>query len=200
MDPFIEPPEVQRPMRLDRLNLSDLRIALQSALAAGICLGLPTGLYFGVLIIQRKWWWVSLAALAGVRAGHYALYHGLLEQGVQDHVLSRLALHVQFGIILTMTVLSVTVSMGLLLGLVLMNWRAALALAGSTGLIAAVVALVTLIILDGLGIRVGSGNAAMPKATATATMAAALAGGAVLAVMFRRYLRAGGSKPQAGQV
>jgi hypothetical protein len=51
--------------------------------------------------------------------------------------------------------------------------------------------LITLLILGELGIRVGNGNAAMPKVTALATMAAALAGGAVLGVMFSRYVRKG---------
>jgi hypothetical protein len=75
------------------------------------------------------------------------------------------------------------VSIGLLLGFVLVNWKASLILAGSTGLVSVIAALITLFILGELGIRVGNGNAAMPKVTAAATMAAALAGGAILGVM-----------------
>jgi len=85
-----------------------------------------------------------------------------------------------------------------LLGFALMNWKVSLLLAASTGLASVFAALVTLMILGELGIRVGSGNAAMPKATAAATMAAALAGGAILGVLFSRYVRAGPSKHRAG--
>lgn len=66
-------------------------------------------------------------------------------------------------------------------------------LAVSTGSAATLAAIIALIILHGLGIQVGSGNAAMPKATAGATMAAALAGGVVLGVVFSRYARTGSS-------
>jgi hypothetical protein len=55
-------------------------------------------------------------------------------------------------------------------------------------------ALLTLLIMGELGIRVGSGNAAMPKVTAAATMAAAFAGGGVLGVLFSRYARTGSSQ------
>jgi hypothetical protein len=241
MDSFIEPSETYRPVRPSRLYQSDLKIALQSAFAAGLCLGLPAGLFFWLIIMQRwapsapidrllnflreyavppvklemlgafgwglllsrisgyrRWWWLSIATMAGVWAGDFALYHGLLDQWVQAQVPPDLSSHVRFGLILGITVLCVTVSTGLLLGLALMNWKASLMLAASTGLVSVLAAVVTLMIVGELGIRVGSGNAAMPKATAGATMAAALAGGAILGVLFSRYVRAGSSKRRAG--
>lgn len=121
--------------------------------------------------------------------GTFALYHGWLSEGFLEHIAPDGSLHVRFGIILTMAVLSVTVSTGLLLGFVLVNWKASLTLAVSTGSASVLAALITLFILGELGIRVGSGNAAMPKVTAVATTASALAGGAVLGVMFSRYVR-----------
>jgi hypothetical protein len=223
----------------NHLYQRDLKIALQSALAAGLCLGLPTGLFFWVLIIQtrapstpmerllnflreyavppvtlemlgafgwgvclskisgyRQWWWLSAATMAGIRVGDFALYHGWGDQWVQWLAFSDLSLHTHFKLVLSITVLCVTVSTGLLLGLVLMNWKASLMLAGRTGLISVFAVIVTLIILEGLGIRVGSGNIAMPKATAAATMAAALAGGTTLGVVFSRYVRAESSNDQ----
>jgi len=214
------------------LYQNDLKIAVQSALAAGLCLGLPAGLFFWVIIVQRwtpsapidgllhflqdyvvppvilemlgafgwglclskisryrQWWWLSIATMAGVRVGDFALYHGSLDQWVQGHAPPDLSLHMRFGLILGITVLCVTVSTSLLLGLALMNWKASLMLAANTGLVSVLAALLTLIILDRLGIRVGSGNAAMSKATAVSTMAAALAGGTILGVEFTRYVR-----------
>jgi hypothetical protein len=241
MDSFSEPSEAYRPVMPGRLDQSDLKIAIQSAIAAGLCLGLPAGLFFWLIILQRsapsapvdglvnflqnyavppvilemlgafgwglllskisgyrQWWWLSLATMAGVWAGNFALYHGWLDQWVQGHAPPGLSLHVRFGLILGVNVLLVTMSTGLLLGLALMNWRASLLLASSTGLVSALAALMTLLILGGLGIRVGSGNAAMPKATAAATMAAALAGGAIMGVLFHLYVHEKSSKHPVG--
>ena len=230
MASFIESSD--RPITPNRSHQRDLKIAVQSALAAGLCLGLPAGLFFWLIIVQRlepstqitilvnflrdylvppvilemlgasgwglllskisgyrQWWWLSIATMAGVWLGDFALYHGWVEQWVEGHAPPDLSLHVRFGLILAITVLSVTVSTSLLLGLALMNWKASLMLATSTGLASVLTAVVTLIILDRLGIRVDSGNAAMPKAAAVSTMAAALAGGAILGVRFSRYIR-----------
>ncbi len=241
MDSFIEPSETYRPVTPNRSYESDLKIAVQSALAAGLCLGLPAGLFFWLIIVQswmsshlintlvkffqdyvvppvilemlgafiwglllskisgyRQWWWLSIATMAGVRVGDLALYHVWLDQLVQGHAPLDLSLHVHFGLILGITVLCVTMSTGLFLGFVLMNWKASLILAVSTGLVSLLAALVTLIILDTLGIRVGSGNASMPKATAASTMVAALVGGAILGVMFSRYVSGLSSKHEAG--
>ena len=230
MDAFSEPSETYRPARPKRSYQSNLKIALQSAFAAGLCLGLPAGLFFWLIILQRwapstrmdrlvhflqdyalppvllemlgafawgvllskisgyrRWWWLSIATMAGVRLGDFALYHGWLDPLVPPN----LSLQMSFRVILAINVLSVTLSTGLLLGVALMNWKASLMLAASTGLAAVLAALLTLMILDGLGIRVGGGNAAMPRVTAAATMAAALAGGTVLGVLFSRYVRAG---------
>ena len=227
MDSFTES-NIYRSVTSNRSYQHDLKIALQSALAAGLCLGLPAGLFFWVIIVQRwtpsapidgllhflqdytvppvilemlgafgwglllskisgyrQWWWLSAATMAGVRVGDFALYHGWLDQWIPTD----LALHVRFGLLLGITVLCVTVSTSLLLGLALMNWKASLMLAANTGLVSVLAAWLTLIILDRLGIRVGSGNAAMPRATAVSTMAAALAGGAILGVGFSRYVR-----------
>jgi hypothetical protein len=232
MNLFIEPSEDHRSVTPNHSYPSALKIALHSALAAGLCLGLPAGLFFWVIIVQRwtpsapmdgllhflqdytvppvilemlgafgwglllskisgyrQWWWLSTATMVGVHVGDFALYHGWLDQWVQGHAPPDLSLHVRFGLILGITVLCVTVSTSLLLGLALMNWKASLILAASTGLVSVLAALLTLIILDRLGIRVGSGNAAMPKATAASTMAAALAGGTILGVGFNRYVR-----------
>lgn len=237
MNLLFNPRTTHRPVTHKHLHQNDLKIALQSALAAALCLGLPTGLFFWLLILQRsaaspgidrletffssylvppdllgrvgafawgfllskisgyrQWWWPSLASMVGFWLGDFALYHGLLPEWVLALFPRGFPPPVQFGIILAITVLAVTVSTGVLLGFTLRSWKASLMLAASTGSAATLAAVVTLIILDGLGIRVGSGNAAMPKATAAATMAAALAGGVVLGIMFSRYVRTGSSQ------
>ena len=141
----------------------------------------------------RQWWWPALASLAGFWLGDSVLYRGWLPEGLPALFPGGLAPPLQFGIVLAMTVLSVTVCAGVLLGFTLLSWKASLMLAVTTGSAATLAAVITLMILHGLGVQVGGGNAAMPKATAVATMAAALAGGVVLAVVFSRYVRTGSS-------
>ena len=234
MSSFPESSEVHRAARSISFEQSELRIAVQSALATALCLGLSTGLFFWLITVQRfapspqidrlvtffsnylvppdklevvgafgwglllskisgyrKWWWLSGATILSVRVGTFALYHGLLSEWFLAHIPADLSMHIRFGIILASTILCVTISTGLLLGLVLVNWKASLMLAASTGLASVLASLITVFILGEIGIRVGSGNAAMPKVTAVATMAAALAGGAVLGVTFSRYVRKG---------
>lgn len=232
MSSLIEQSKKSRPAKFVPLEQSHLKIAVQSALATALCLGLSTGLFFWLITVQRlapsaqidrlvnffsrylvppdllemvgafswglllsrisgyrKWWWLSGATILGVRVGTFTLYHGLLSEWFLERIPTSVSMHVRFGIILTVGVLCVTVSTGLLLGCVLANWRASLMLAASTGLVSVLAALIPLVVLGEVGLRVGSGNAAMPKVTAAATMAAALAGGAILGVMFSHYVR-----------
>jgi hypothetical protein len=158
-----------------------------------ILLGRIGAFFWGLLLSKisgyRQWWWPALASLAGFWLGDFALYHGWLPEWVRALSPRGLSPPVHFGITLAMSVLSVTVCTGVLLGFTLLSWKASLILAASTGSAATLATVVTLIILNEFGIRVGSGNAAMPKATAVATMAAALAGGVVLGVVFSRYVR-----------
>jgi hypothetical protein len=149
------------------------------------------GLLLSKISGYRKWWWLSGATVLGSRVGAFVLYSVLLTEQFQERIPVGVSIHARFGIILALAVLSVAVSMGLLLGLVLVNWKASLVLAASTALASVLAVLITLFILGELGIRVGSGNAAMPKVTAAATMLAALSGGAVLGIMFSRYARKG---------
>ena len=232
----VKPSKLPRPISFAPLDRSDLKIAVQSALAAILCLALPTGLYFWLIALQRsapspgidrfvtffsnylvppmllgrigafawglllskisgyrQWWWPALASMAGFWLGDFAIYHGWLPEWVRALSPGGISPPIHFGVTLAMTVLSVTVCTGVLLGFTLLSWRASLMLAVSTGSAATLAAVVSVIILDGFGIRVGSGNAAMPKATAVSTMAAALAGGVVLGVLFSRYVRTGSS-------
>ena len=225
---------VHRAAQSKSLEEGELRIAVQSALATALCLGLSTGIFFWLITVQRlapsaqinrlvnffsqylvppdllemigafswglllskisgyrKWWWLSGATVLGSRVGTFVLYSVLLTERFQEQIPAGISNHARFGIILALAVLSVTVSTGLLLGFALVNWKASLVFAASTAFTSLLAVLITVFILGELGIRVGSGNAAMPRVTAAATMAAALAGGAVLGVTFSRYVRKG---------
>src|SRR5688572_9793337 len=53
MSSFPESSEVHRAARYIPLEQSELRIALQSAVASALCLGLSTGLFFWLITMQR---------------------------------------------------------------------------------------------------------------------------------------------------
>ena len=228
-----------------------LRIAWQSALAAGTCLGLPIALMFWVLVLSklapsrsiniflyllqdtwyplandhqpstpvhdflmalqmhvtppvivlflgilgwglllsrisgyRQWWWIATATTVGVFVGEVPIdwLDGRLQQPFYGW-----PVYQRFELFLTLSVLCVAMSTGLALGLTVGSWRASLLLALGSGLASVIAVILTNLLLDMLGIRVGGGNIAMPKVTAVGTMAAAIAGGTVLGVVFTYY-------------
>jgi len=146
---------------------------------------------WGILLSKisgyRQWWWLAAATMIGIFIGEWPLYNGWLDQVIQGPVLG-LPVYLRFWMMLAGCVMIETVSTGLALGLVLRNWKAGVALSLITMLVSVCAALITVVILDRAGLRVGSGNAAMPKAAAAGTMSAAIAGGAVLGSLFRKYV------------
>jgi hypothetical protein len=235
----------------DNRPFNYLRIAWQSALAAGTCLGLPIALMFWVLIMAklapstsmdnflnllqntwypfaneqqpsspvhdflmvlqiyvtpgsialslgilgwglllskiseyRQWWWIVIVTMVGVFVGKVPIdwLDARLQQPFYDW-----PVHLRFALFLSSSVFCVAASTGLALSLIVRNWKASLLLALGSGLASVIAVIVANLILDILGIRVGGGNIAMPKVTAVGTMAAAIAGGTVLGVIFTRY-------------
>ena len=236
-----------------------LRVAWQSALAAGLCIGLPIALMFWVLIVSRlapsrsidsflsllqntwyplaqengpptpihnflmmlqiyvtpasialslgilgwtllfsrisgyrQWWWILAAGMAGVFIGKAPIewLDGWIQRTPAPY---GWPVHIRFAVFLSLSVLCVAMSTGLAISLILRSWKASLILTMGSGLASVIAVIVADIILDMLGIRVGHGNLAIPKLTAVGTMAAAIAGGTVLGVLFTRYYRKGRS-------
>ena len=209
--------------------LNYFRIAWQSALAATICLGLPAGLMFWMIILQRlkplpalekflivlqnngileiigvligafgwgiilsrisgyrTWWYLVAASMLGVYLGRrlFWIIYAWINFDFSD-----VLIHVSLAIQLSGLVLSVTFCTGLTHGLILRNWKAVLVLALTTSFVSVFASILTFIILDQLGIRVGMGNAAMPKVTAICTMISAIMGGMVLGIGFSWFVK-----------
>jgi len=213
------------------------RIAWQSALAASLCLGLPAGLLFWLLVLQRlkpfgpverlvtilqdngipeiigvligafgwgiilsrisryrPWWWLVTASMLGVYLGRrlfWIIYAWI------NFDFSGLPVHMVLAIHLSGLVLSVTFCTGLTHGLILRNWKAAMTLASITCLVSVLASFAAFFILDRMGIRVGMGNAAMPKVTAVCTMVAAMSGGMVLGMGFSYFVKTNWSTDSA---
>lgn len=143
------------------------------------------GFWLGRITGYRPWWRLGLAITAGVFVGQWTIMNGKL-----DSMLQRFALpvHIHFELVLCGTVISVMVCTGLLLGFVLRNWKAALLLAGSSGLTAVLATVIVFTLMDHYGIRVGSVDFAMPRVTAVGIMTASIFGGATLGVIFGKYV------------
>lgn len=205
------------------------RIALQSGLAAILCLGLPAGLMFWLIFFQQTgnsailsrmidllqyygmleialyflgaWMWgILLARISGYRPGWQLGAATLLgacigrwsplthmERWAQGHIPGA-PVHVVFAIFLSGFIFSVTACIGLMYGLILRNWKAAITLAFTTGISTVLITLLMIFLMDQWGIRVGMGNAAMPKVTAVCTLVSALIGGIVLGVGFSWFV------------
>src|SRR5687768_4357854 len=152
MNSSIKPSETHSSIMSRYRVRADLKTAVQSALAATLCLGLSSGLFFWLITVQRlapsrqldrlvtffsnyavppvilemigafawglllskisgyrKWWWLSIATMMGVRIGNFTLYNGLLSEWVLSQIATDASMHVRFGIILGIAVLCVTV-------------------------------------------------------------------------------------------
>lgn len=157
---------------------------------------LEIALYFlgawmwGILLARisgyRPGWQVGVATLLGACIGRWSpLTH--LDRWSQGHIPGA-PVHVVFAIFLSGFIFSVTACIGLIYGLILRNWKAAITLALTTGISAVLITLLMIILMDQWGIRVGTGDAAMPKVTAVCTLISALIGGIVLGIGFSRFV------------
>ena len=203
------------------------RIALQSALAAALCLGLPAGLLLWLILFQqinhsavinqsvtllqanglnkiimlavcsllwsfllgrisgyRPWWKIGLATVLGIIIGWFSPLSNMdawFNEGTPIHLVYAVAM---CGI-----VSSATLCVGLAYGFVLRSGKAALILAFTTSLVSVLTLLLTIVLFDQFGIRVGGTvPLAMSKVTSVSLMTSAITGGMVLGVGFSRFV------------
>jgi hypothetical protein len=204
-----------------------IRIAWQSALAAGLCLGLPAGLLLWLILFQeinqssvieqsivflqvnglnkiivlamcslmwsfllgrisgyRPWWKIGSATVVGILAGWFSPLSNL-DAWFGDVT----PIHVVYAVAMCGLVWIVTVCVGLSYGLILRSAKAALVLAFTTSLVSVLTLLLTIILFDQFGIRVGGTvNLAMSKVTSVSLLLAAITGGTALGVGFSRFV------------
>jgi hypothetical protein len=170
--------------------LEKLMTVLQAYAMAEIAGVLVGAFAWGILLSRisgyRTWWLLAVAGMLGLYLGRrlfWIIYVWI------NYDFTGLPIHVVLAIHLNGLILSVTFCTGLSHGLILRNWKAALTLALTTGLVSVLASVLTFIVLDQLGVRVGTGNAAMPKVAAICTMVTGITGGMALGVGFTRFLR-----------
>jgi voltage-gated potassium channel Kch len=209
------------------------RIALQSALAAVLCLGLPAGLllwlilagaagYFAVvkplidilhanglysifIVVMssimwsyllgrisgyRPWWQIALASAAGILAAWFSPLSNI--DGILYEYQPSLPIYLNYAASMVGLIGSVTLFVGLAYGLVLRSVKAALTLGLATSFVAMLTLLLTIFVFDRLGVRVGTGNLAMPRVTAVDLITSAIMGGMALGVGFSWFVMKSG--------
>lgn len=205
------------------------RIALQSALAAGFCLGLPAGLLLWLILFQRihhstvlqplidflranglysiyivvassilwsyllgrisgyrPWGWIAVASALGILVAWFSPLANI--DGILYEYQPTLPIHLNYAASMVGLIGSVTLFVGLAYGFILQNIRAALTIGLTTSFVSVVAVLLTILLFDSLGIRVGTGNLAMVRVTAVDLITSALAAGAMLGVGFRWFV------------
>lgn len=204
------------------------RIALRSALAAGLFLGLPAGLLLGLILLQqaglpadvevfvsvlqahgwnkiivlaicslgwsyllgrissyRLWWRIGFATIIGIIVGWFSPLSNLDGAWFTDGM----SIHALYALAMSGIVASVTLCVGLAYGLLLRNIKAALTLSMSTSIVSVLTLLLTILVFDQFGIRVGGPVPfAMSKVTSVSLLASAMAGGAVLGAGFSWFV------------
>ena len=204
------------------------RIAVQSALAAGLCLGFPAGLLLWLIWFRQlshssmlngpidflhssglvsiyilvlssllwsyllgrisgyyRWWRIAVASALGILVTWFSPLSNV--DGILHAARPDLPVHLSYAASMIVLVGGATLLVGLAYGLVLRSVRVALTLGLTTSLVSVVVLILTIFVFDRLGLRVGTGNLAMPKVTVVGLMLSALMGGMVLGVGFSAY-------------
>ena len=135
----------------------------------------------------QRWWRIAVASALGILVTWFSPLSNV--DGILYEARPHLPIHLNYAASMIGLVGSATLFVGLAYGLVLRSARAALTLALTTSLVSVVVLILTIFAFDRLGLRVGTGNLAMPKVTAVGLMLSALMGGMVLGVGFTAYVK-----------
>lgn len=204
-----------------------LRVALQSALAAGLFLGFPAGLLLWLVLFReasqstvadpfvnilqangvnkiivltfcsfgwsyvlgqisgyRAWWRIGFATAFGIIVAWFSPL-----SNVDGWFADGLPMQALYAWTMCGLVASVTLCVGLAYGIILRNAQAALTMAFTTSCISVLALLITILIFDQIGIRVGGEVPfAMSKVATMCLLASAIAGGAVLGVGFSWFV------------
>jgi hypothetical protein len=132
----------------------------------------------------RPWWKIALGTVLGIIIGWFSPLSNL------DGVFAdRFPILTLYAVAMCGLVWVVTACVGLAYGVVLRSIKAALTLAIATSFISTLTLLLTIIVFDQFGIRVGGTvPLAMSKITVTGLLGAAITGGMVLGVGFSRFV------------
>ena len=133
----------------------------------------------------HPWWWIAAASAFGILAAWFSPLANV--DGILYEYRPGLPIYLNYAASMVGLIGGVTLFVGLAYGLVLRNIKAALTMGLTTSAISILALLLTIILFDRLGIRVGTGNFAMSKVTVTSLLTSAITGGMALGVGFTKY-------------
>jgi hypothetical protein len=147
-------------------------------------------------LVYASPWRLLIACGTSVGIG-MILANGPIQRLVNPHLMDT-PFHIRFAVQFALGIGVVVILTGLALGIAVKSWKAAVWLAIAGSLAAVLPAIIVLFILDTLGIRVGSGNAAMAKVMVLGFLAATLAGGGLIGWILAHYAHRAGEDEVTG--
>jgi hypothetical protein len=134
----------------------------------------------------HPWWWIGAASSLAILAAWFSPLANV--DGILYNYRPGLPIHLNYAAAMAGLVGGVTLFVGVAYGLVLRSLKAALTMGLTTSFISILTLLLTILVFDQFSIRVGTGNFAMSKVTVASLLTSAVSGGAILGVLFSRFV------------
>lgn len=145
------------------------------------------GYFLGRISGYHRWWLIGGASAVAILAAWFSPLANV--DGILYEYDPSLPVHLNYAGAMAGLIGGVTLFTGLAYGIILRSLKASLTLGFMTSLVSVLTLLLTILIFDRFGIRVGTGNFAMSKVTAAALLTSAIAGGVALGIGFSRFVR-----------
>ncbi len=133
----------------------------------------------------RPWWWIAVASATAILAAWFSPLANV--DGILFDHFPNLPIHLNYAGAMVGLIGGVTLFVGLAYGLILRRIKAMLVIGFTTSLISVLTLLLTILLFDQFGIRVGTGNFAMSKVTVAGLLTSAITGGVVLGIGFTKW-------------
>jgi hypothetical protein len=150
------------------------------------------GYLLGRISGYRPWWQIGMASALAILAAWVSPLANV--DGILFDHFPALPIHLNYAGAMVGLIGGVTLFVGLAYGIILRSIKAALTIGLTTSLVSVLTLLLTIIVFDQFGIRVGTGNFAMSKVTVAGLLTSSITGGMVLGLTFSRCVAE--AKPQ----
>jgi voltage-gated potassium channel Kch len=146
------------------------------------------GYLLGRISGYRPWWPIGVTSAVAILAAWFSPLANV--DGILYQYRPSLPIHLNYAASMVGLVGGVTLFVGLAYGIILRSSKAALTMAFTTSLVSGLSFLLTIIIFDQFGIRVGGTvPLAMSKVTVSGLLTSAIAGGIVLGIEFKKFCK-----------
>jgi len=143
--------------------------------------------FLGRISGYRRWWLIGIASAVAILGAWFSPLANV--DGILYGYRPSLPIHLNYAASMAGLVGGVTLFVGLAYGILLRSLKAALTIGFTTSLVSVLTLLLTILLFDQFGIRVGTGNFAMSKVTVAGLLMSAMTGGTVLGIGFTRFVR-----------